>query len=166
MGLSLAEAERCGIAHLHPDHPANKREAEPVAKAKGPRITGKNEYGQNKTEAAWDRRLADLRAAGVIRAYAFELFKIRLAGNTYYSPDFVVMRNDGSLAILEIKGFMRDDAAVKLKVAAEQCAWLGQVYLVRRDGKGWDIRRVSRTGVGRYPLPGDEWAQGGEVSDA
>jgi len=169
MGMSYADAVRCGVGHLHPDHPDNREDtdmrrrkataftldADP--KAKKPRITGKNELGQNKTEAAWDRHLADLKTLGKIRDYWFEPIKIRLAGNTTYRVDFLVRRLDRTLAAIEIKGFMRDDAAVKIKVAAEQCTW-ADFYLVQKAGKEWDIRYVGRNGIGRDPIVDDFWA--------
>jgi len=142
MGLSLEQCERLGIAAEHPDHPSRKA---PNVKVRIPTV---NERGQNKTEAAFDRKLEEMKRTGLIEDYRFEPFKLRLAGRTYYSPDFAVKRNDESLAILEVKGFMRDDAAVKLKTAAEQFAWLGSFYLVRKNGNGWDIRSVDRRGIG------------------
>lgn len=150
MGLSLEECERLGIAAEHPDHPSQKAT---VPKRKVPKV---DERGMNKLEAAWDRKLEEMKRMRLIVDFRFEPFKLRLAGRTYYSPDFVVRRNDGSLAILEVKGFMRDDAAVKLKTAAEQFAWLGLFYLVRKNNYGWDIRSVDRRGIGKSNIK-DIW---------
>ncbi len=41
----------------------------------------------------------------------------------------------------EVKGFMRDDAAVKLKVAAKMHPWW-TFRLVKKSKKGWDIKLV------------------------
>lgn len=51
--------------------------------------------------------------------YRFEGVKLRLADNTFYTPDFAVMRTDGVMEMHEVKGFWTDDARVKIKVAAE-----------------------------------------------
>jgi hypothetical protein len=44
--------------------------------------------------------------------------KFRLADNTFYTPDFMVVMADGLLEAHEVKGFWEDDARVKIKVAA------------------------------------------------
>lgn len=52
--------------------------------------------------------------------YRFESIKIRLAGDTWYTPDFDVMTSTGIHIFYEVKGRWFDDARVKFKVAAEQ----------------------------------------------
>lgn len=76
---------------------------------------------QNKTEAAYeDRVLKPAMQAGEIAWYRFEGIKLRLADNTFYTPDFAVLRRNGEIEIHEVKGFWTDDARVKIKVAAAQ----------------------------------------------
>lgn len=76
--------------------------------------------GMNKWE--WEYRdrleLSMLDPRGV-QWYAFEGIKLRLAKRTWYTPDFAVIAGDGGLGFHEVKGFWRDDARVKIKVAAE-----------------------------------------------
>jgi hypothetical protein len=72
----------------------------------------------NKTEARYAKLLDDRLHAGEILWYKFEGVKLRLADNTFYSPDFFVMLADGTLEVHEIKGFFTEDAKVKVKVAA------------------------------------------------
>lgn len=48
----------------------------------------------------------------------FEPITIRLADKTTYTPDFLVITTAG-FYFVETKGFWRDDAKVKIKVAAE-----------------------------------------------
>ena len=50
--------------------------------------------------------------------WRFESIKLRLADRTWYTPDFVVYTPN--VEFYEVKGFWRDDARVKIKVAAEQ----------------------------------------------
>lgn len=45
----------------------------------------------NKTEAAYAAWLDALQAAGEIQWHRFEGLKLRLANNTFYTPDFAVM---------------------------------------------------------------------------
>lgn len=69
----------------------------------------------NKTEAEYDAVLA---ADPTVVWRKFEGIKLRLADNTFYTPDFFLMRVDGVLECHECKGFWTDDARVKIKVAA------------------------------------------------
>jgi hypothetical protein len=72
----------------------------------------------NKTEAAYDAHLWSLRHAGDVLWHKFEAVKLRLADNTFYTPDFLVLPASGVLEAHEVKGFWQDDARVKIKVAA------------------------------------------------
>lgn len=76
-------------------------------------------HKMNKTESLYARRLENMRAMGNIHRYEFEPLKLRLADSTFYTPDFMVVRND-LIELHEVKGFWRDDARVKIKVAAKQ----------------------------------------------
>jgi hypothetical protein len=73
----------------------------------------------NNTEAEYGRHLELLKSAGEVLWYKFEGMKFRLADNTFYTPDFAVMLNDGRLQAHEVKGFWEDDAKVKIKVASD-----------------------------------------------
>lgn len=75
--------------------------------------------GMNQTESKYAERLEILKIAGHIALWAFEKVKIRLADNTFYTPDFFVVANDGTIEFHEVKGYWEDDARVKIKVAAE-----------------------------------------------
>lgn len=90
----------------------------------------------NKTEAAYAATLEILKRAGEILWYRFEGVKLRLADNTFYTPDFFVMRNDLSLECHEVKGFWQDDARVKIKVAADQYPF--RFLGVKKKGPGWE----------------------------
>lgn len=72
----------------------------------------------NKTEAAYDLVLDARKHHGEVLWYKFEGVKLRLADNTFYTPDFAVMAADGVLEMHEVKGFWRDDARAKIKIAA------------------------------------------------
>lgn len=72
----------------------------------------------NKSEANYAKHLELRKQAGEIVWYAFEGMKYRLADDTFYTPDFAVLRADGLLEMHEFKGHWQDDARVKIKVAA------------------------------------------------
>ena len=82
---------------------------------------GRLKTGQmNKTESEYCQLLELRKRAGEIDWYRFEGIKLRLADNTFYTPDFAVMLSTGEMEMHEVKGFWTDDARVKIKVAAEQ----------------------------------------------
>ena len=106
---------------------------------------GRLKSGQmNKTESAYAERLEVLKLKGEILWYKFEGMKFRLADNTFYTPDFAIMSKTGEIVIHEVKGYMMDDANVKIKVAAELYPF--RFFMVRKqkkkDGGGWDIAEV------------------------
>jgi len=72
----------------------------------------------NGTETEYEAILDGRRHHGEIAWYKFEGVKLRLADNTFYTPDFAVMLSDGSMQLHEVKGFWQDDAKAKIKVAA------------------------------------------------
>jgi hypothetical protein len=72
----------------------------------------------NDTEAAYDQMLNLRLIAGEVAWYKFEALKLRLADNTFYTPDFAVMLSSGMLECHEVKGRWMDDARVKIKMAS------------------------------------------------
>lgn len=103
---------------------------------------GRLKTGQmNKTEQAYADYLERQKQAGEILWYKFEGIKLRLADNTFYTPDFVVMGVGGELSMHEVKGFWQDDAKVKIKVAADMYPFRFVAIRVRakKDGGGWDV---------------------------
>ncbi len=89
----------------------------------------------NKTEAAYAAELEIRKRAGEIIWYLFEGIKLRLADLTFYTPDFFLMRADGTLECKEIKGFWEDDARVKIKVAAAMFPF--RFTGVKKTKQGW-----------------------------
>jgi hypothetical protein len=76
----------------------------------------------NKLEQDYSLFLSVKQKAGEIQEFKFEAIKLRLASKTFYTPDFVVITDEG-IELHEVKGFWEDDARVKIKVAAEQFWW-------------------------------------------
>lgn len=92
----------------------------PQFRALGRMPKGLGDSRMNKTEAEYARMLDAQKHAGTILWWRFEAIKIRLADNTFYTPDFLVLNHRMGLELHEVKGaFVMDDAKVKLKVAAE-----------------------------------------------
>lgn len=70
-----------------------------------------------------------------VALFRFESIKLRLADNTFYTPDFMVVNAGGLVAFYEVKGFWRDDARVKIKVAAELYPEFKFVAVQLKQGK-------------------------------
>jgi len=141
--LSRSEARALGIRPPAADRPAD---------------------GMNRTERRFAEVLAGARARGQLVAYWREPIKLRLAGRTSYTPDFGVwMHHHGAigptLALVEIKGFLRDDAAVKIKVAASLYPCF-RFLLCYRGRAGWRTHEVTDRGIGVNPIE-VPWIQGG-----
>lgn len=117
--------------------------AQPSASpARGRLALGRLKAGaMNRTEAAYAAHLELLRAAGEIQWHRFEGVKLRLADKTFLTVDFAVMAESGQLEMHEVKGFMEEDANVKLKVAASMYPFVFK--LVRRaKGGTWNITEI------------------------
>jgi hypothetical protein len=76
-----------------------------------------------------------------------EAIKLRLAGHTFYTADVGIWLE--GLTLWEVKGFMRDDAAVKIKVAAKMYPRITFYLVTRPKGHGWQCREVTSRGIGR-----------------
>jgi len=95
----------------------------------------------NKTEEAYSLYLESRKYAGEILWYKFEGLKFKLADNTSYTPDFVVMMKDCSIELHEVKGYWQDDAKVKIKVAASlyPFKFIAVKAVSKKLGGGWSV---------------------------
>ncbi|WP_338505178.1 DUF1064 domain-containing protein [Erwinia aphidicola] len=103
---------------------------------------GRLKTGQmNKTEAAYGQHLELRKRAGEITWYKFEGLKLRLADNTFYSPDFFVMLSSGELEAHEVKGHWQDDARAKIKIAADMYPFrfIAIKAQTKKAGGGWAV---------------------------
>lgn len=100
----------------------------------------------NGTEKKYDAILDAQYRAGEIAWYAFEAVTFKLAPDTRYTPDFVVMLNDGAIEFREVKGgtkdkatgkrkpFIEEDAKLKIKMAAELLPFRFSIVFPTPDG--------------------------------
>lgn len=95
--------------------------------------------GMNKIEAAWGEHL---KWNCDISWHAYEAITLKLADDTRYTPDWVVMRPNGDLIMYEVKGpHKREDAMVKLRVAARLFPM--RFILVTRENDRWVEKEVT-----------------------
>lgn len=99
----------------------------------------------NGTELAYAKHLDLLKLAGDVKWWAFNAVRLRIAMGekaAWYRPDFFVEFSDGSFEFHETKGFEREAAMVRLKVATGIVPV--KFVLVKRDGEGWNHEEFSR----------------------
>lgn len=124
--------------------------ADTVASAGKKRIRQQTGPMLNKTEAAFYEHLkAQWPGAKVLP----QSFTLKIGNGVRYTPDFAVITDATNghptpvceFRFYEVKGFMRDDAAVKLKVAASLFPLFGFHLVTKRPkklGGGWDVQFV------------------------
>lgn len=119
-----------------------------------PKRTGRilhAEPSMNRTESRYAQHLENERKAGHIQCWQFEAIRLRLAAYTFYNPDFLVEDTEGHLWILEVKGYLRDDASLKYKAIQSKFPFF-RFVMIHPHKKGWDI--IMRS-ANTDPLP--EW---------
>lgn len=123
-------------AYGNAPQPPPKPVSSPIRQKAGPQL--------NKLELAFLERLKRTYPGFEPMAQAITL---KLANGCRYTPDFVVVRFPeikeewATIDAYEVKGFMRDDANVKLKVAASLYPWIA-FHLVQRKKGIWQITPV------------------------
>lgn len=99
----------------------------------------------SKWEELYAQHLAAQALAGEIADWKYEPLKILLAPQTTYTPDFMVIMPDGKIEMHEVKGYLRDDAAVKFKIAADSFPFWTFKMITRKQHE-WQIMRIGGTG--------------------
>ena len=119
------------------------------------RGVGRKPGVMNGIEREYAAHLESLRIAGKIEWYVFDAVKLRLAENTFYTPDFFVMLANGEIEVREVKGFWEDDARVKIKVAADKFPFrfIGVTKRTKKSGGGWEMEYFSDMPAGLVAMP-------------
>ena len=100
---------------------------------------------RNKTEDAYELELKAQQERGEILWYRFEGLTFKLAHDTRYTPDFVVLKANGELECREVKGakiVFQSDAKVKIKVASElfPIRFVAIFPIAKKLGGGWETQ--------------------------
>jgi hypothetical protein len=101
----------------------------------------------NATETAYAAVLEQRRVVGDILAWDFHPFNVRLASNTFYEIDWLVVAADRGVEIHETKGgFTTDKGQLKLKLCGERLPYFRMFKVTRlrkKDGGGWRVTEYS-----------------------
>lgn len=124
--------------------PIGLARAEQVRTEDKPRIRQSAKPRLNKTEAAFSLWLREHKPEAIVLEQAIAL---RLGNGVRFTVDFVTVEFAAAgggrvLTAYETKGFLRDDAAVKLKVAASLYPWMRFVLVSRRRDGTWSMQEV------------------------
>lgn len=97
----------------------------------------------NSLEESYRDELNRKMRRGEIRAFFFEAVTLRLANNTRYTPDFLVIRNDYAVEFHEVKGHWEEDARVKIKVAVAMYPFIFRAFTQPSPG-AWVEERFEK----------------------
>lgn len=149
MGLTRAQCKALGIEHLYPEGDRGVPHANAPAVMR-PAASRAPDDGLNKLERAFWERLRLAERAGYFDATYCHAMKLQVIGTRrWYTPDFEAMGHDATrLCIYEVKGWMREDAELKLIAAAARYPFWDWA-LVRRVRREWELRTVTAAGIGR-----------------
>ena len=83
--------------------------------------------------------------AGEVAWWIFESVKFRLGDNVFYTPDFLVQlaggpETSGTLQLHETKGWMREDAQVKVSVMKQMYPF--PLFICKWIKKEWEIKQA------------------------
>lgn len=94
----------------------------------------------NKTEQAYSDHLEMLKQTGFVLWFEFEGVTFKVAKDCRYTPDFIVMTSARELECHEVKGFWRDEARAKIKMAADKFhpfRFISVMQKAKKNGGGW-----------------------------
>jgi hypothetical protein len=91
--------------------------------------------GMNAWEREYANQLEMLRRAGEIEWWGFEPIRLRLGKGAWFTPDFCVAYPSGALVFYEVKGWFREAAKVRIKVAASLYPMFGFVVARKVSGE-------------------------------
>ena len=95
-----------------------------------------------------ERRYAEIlegrKIVGEIRMWLYEPASLQIGGGARYTPDFLVFNLDGSVEFHEVKGFWREAAKVRLRVAIEKFPMFGFFVVTNDRHRGFVIEKWSK----------------------
>jgi hypothetical protein len=104
----------------------------------------------NKLEAKYAQHLDEQKHFGKIIDFWYERVTLKLADAVRYTPDFMVLTSDLELELHEVKGYMQEDARVKLRTAADKFPFRFKLihWLTKKEAAakgvevGWEIVEI------------------------
>lgn len=107
------------------------------AKWRPKRVPGK----MNRTEAAYAEILEEQKRRGEIADWFYEKLKLRLGDDwkLTWTPDFMVLRNDGTVELVDVKGGAGWEEAARVKIKAAAAMFPLFLFVgVKRTSRGFE----------------------------
>ena len=96
---------------------------------------------KSKLESLYAMELQYLKEAGEIQDWRYEPVTLVIVDadgkRCRYCPDFLVLHNNGSIELVETKGFMREAARIRFLAARERYPFW-RFTMIRRNGGQWE----------------------------
>lgn len=107
--------------------------------------------GMNGLEKKYALYLDECIKIGKVSDWKFEKITLHLGISLKYLPDFFIVTGDGYIEFHDTKGFWRDDARAKIKMAAEMfpCITFRAVKLIK--DKGWEYETFGSSARKKNP---------------
>lgn len=105
-------------------------------------VTTPSKPKMNKLESDYSQLLDHRKRTGEILDWRFEAITLKLGFDTRYTPDFMVINCKCEIEFHETKGFMRDDANVKIKIAAGMFPF--RFILVKKEQGELTFKEIKR----------------------
>lgn len=119
----------------------NKHQQKPAEKQIKPGPTQPKDK-RNGLEREYGKLLEEMKRNGEIVDYFFEGMTLKLADDCRYTPDYLVVYPD-HFECHETKGFWREDARIKIKVAAKSYPYF-IFKAIRLEKSEWKIEEFSK----------------------
>ncbi len=74
---------------------------------------------------------------------AAQAVTLKIADDCRLTPDFAHITREGQFVLTDVKGFQREDALIKMKVAARMFPW-ARFEIVTYTKSGWEITVVKK----------------------
>lgn len=138
---------RADHATAHGRMPSAHESTVKVSNRPEPARASKKAASGGRVPNPWERRaraevIGPWIASGeVVGEPVYEGVSLRIAEGCRYKPDWACTRPSGALRVLEVKGFQREAARVRLLVAAERWPSV-QFYLATRAKGAWIVTRI------------------------
>lgn len=94
----------------------------------------------NRTEQRYRDRLELMKRSGGIVDFKVQQITLKIADDCRYTCDFSVINNDYTITLVDVKGFEREDAVIKMKCAAQMFPEYRFEMVEWRKGE-WNVTR-------------------------
>lgn len=89
---------------------------------------------KSQLETRYAQHLDIMVRAGELQMWEYEAIGFRLGDDCFYYPDFLLVTSTGGIQLHECKGYIRDDARVKFRAAAQRWPFFRWVIVTSKGG--------------------------------